>query len=390
MTSRERFKKVFNGDIPDRVPVTLFIYDQGHFINQVYPDLDPYDFMTTQIKIIELQKQLGCDVFVRLLGDVINPNIMHGGLDVTQQTENWEVSTEKIKEENNLIQRSTICTPDGELTQDFTTTAQGHGTFVHACTKKPIQTPKDLAIARKYEPGVSKEYKKKVLEHIRKIKDVLGDDGIVGTWGPHGPFNMASLVINHEELYSLFLVEPEFYRDLMEFSLQRSYDYISTLDEAGVDVHCVGGNVPGGFLGRQSYDQYILPYEKKLIDHAQQNGTPAMYHNCGEIMNLIESYRQLGAASVEPFSPPPLGDVADLAKAKELTGAEYVMLSGIDQVNVLQKGTVDETKRVTKAAMNTGKPGGKFIMQPVDFIEYETPMENVEAYVKTALEHADY
>ena len=41
MTSRERFLKVINGETPDRVPVTLFMADQGHFINQVYPDVDP-------------------------------------------------------------------------------------------------------------------------------------------------------------------------------------------------------------------------------------------------------------------------------------------------------------------------------------------------------------
>jgi len=35
------------------VPVTLFIVDQGHCINQVYPDVDPWDFETLQLKVIE-------------------------------------------------------------------------------------------------------------------------------------------------------------------------------------------------------------------------------------------------------------------------------------------------------------------------------------------------
>ncbi len=43
------------------------------------------------------------------------------------------------------------------------------------------------------------------------------------------------------------------------------------------------------------------------------------------------------------------------------------MLSGIDQVNVLQKGTVDQVKRATEQTIRTGKPGGGFILQPVDF-----------------------
>jgi hypothetical protein len=40
--------------------------------------------------------------------------------------------------------------------------------------------------------------------------------------------------------------------------------------------------------------------------------------------------------------------------------------------------------------MKAGKPGGKFIMQPVDFLEYGTPLENVRAYVETALEYSAY
>jgi hypothetical protein len=106
-------------------------------------------------------------------------------------------------------------------------------------------------------------------------------------------------------------------------------------------------------------------------------------------MALVESYKDLGVRIVEPFSPYPLGD-ANLAEAKRRVGGAYVILAGIDQVNLLQKGSVEEVKRATETVMKTGKPGGKFIMQPVDFLEYGTPVENVEAYVKTALEHAAY
>jgi len=171
--------------------------------------------------------------------------------------------------------------------------------------------------------------------------------------------------------------------------MHRILDYTRAIDEAGVDVHCVGGNVPGGFLGRRTYDRYILPFEKQYVDFVQRKGTPAMYHNCGQIMNLVESYKDLGARVVEPFSPPPLGD-ADLTKVKQAVGDAYVILSGVDQVNVLQKGTLDQVRRVTRQTIDTGKPGGRFIMQNVDFLEYNTPLENIEAYAKTALQHADY
>ena len=390
MTSRERFLKVLKGEMPDRVPVTLFTIEQGHFISQVYPYTDPWDFTALQLKVIEIQKQLGCDVFVRWLYDKCYPiHVIYGGLDVSQQTENWEVHTEEIQNGNTIIKRSVIKTPGGTLTQDFSINELRKGTYMFSCTKKPVETPEDLEIAIKYEPKMPKTFKSDVKKNLGILKDALGDSGILGTWSPHGPFNNASMLINHEEMYTLFLTDYEFYERLMNFAMERVLDYAAAIDEAGTDVHCVGGNVPGGFLGKECYDRYILPFEKKYIDFVQKNGTPAMYHNCGEVMNLVESYKDLGVKIVEPFSPKPLGD-ADLARVKSIVGGDYVILSGIDQVNVLQKGTIDQVREVTRSTMKTGKPGGKFIFQPVDFLEYGTPLENIEACVKTAIENAWY
>jgi hypothetical protein len=123
------------------------------------------------------------------------------------------------------------------------------------------------------------------------------------------------------------------------------------------------------------------------------NGVPAMYHNCGQIMNLAESYKALGACVVEPFSPPPtLGD-ADLKRAVDLIRGDYAIIGGIDQVNVLKNGCSDDVRWATEQTIKTGKQTEqrrRFILQSADFLEYGTPIENVEAYVATGLEHAVY
>jgi len=391
MTSRERFLKVFNGQIPDRVPVTLFIQDQGHFLEQIYPDINPLDYEENQLKVIELQKQLGVDVFVRLLFGINDPIGIHcGGLNVSQQTESWNIIKEKKDKGDTKIITSLITTPEGQLTQEFSICRMNNATFMYNCTRHPIKTPRDLELAIKYEPPfLTPEKANMIKNRVKRIKEVLGDSGIVGSWTPHGPFNNASLLIDHGTLYNMFMYDYPFYETLMNFAMSRILPYTRAIDDAGIDVHCVGGNVPGGFLGKEVYDEYILPFEKKYIDFVQANGIPVIYHNCGEIMNLVESYKELGAKIIEPFSPPPLGD-ADLKKAKEINNGDYVMIGGIDQVNIIQKGTIDQVKRKTEETIRIGKPGGKFILQSADFLEYGTPVENIEAYVQTALEYADY
>lgn len=390
MTSRERFLAVLNGRMPDRVPVTLFICDQGHFLNQMCPDVDAQDFEALQLKVIELQRQFGADVFVRQLYGLNDPLSIHvGGLNVSRSTDEWEVHTETKQDGHTRRERSTIRTPAGTLTQEIATEEIRPGTFLYACTEKPIHTREQLELAIQYEPGMPPGWAEQARGKVQRIKQTLGDSGILGSWTPHGPFNNASLLVPLDMLYCLFLTDFEFYDALMNFAMNRILDYTRAIDAAGVDVHCVGGNVPGGFLGRPSYDEFILPYEKRYIEFVQAQGTPAMYHNCGQIMNLVDSYKELGVRVVEPFSPPPLGD-ADLAKAKAIVDGAYVMVSGVDQVNVLQKGSIDATKRAAEQAMRAGKPGGGFIMQNVDFLEYGTPPENVEAYVQTALQYAAY
>lgn len=390
MTGRERLLTAIQGGIPDRVPVTLFIQDQGHFLSQMHPEVDPWDYLTLQLKVVELQRQFGADVMVRVLFGLNDPLSIHmGGLNVSRQTEHWEVTRQTHRHGDVAIERCTIRTPDGVLTQETTRTEIRPGTFLYACPKKPIKTPHDLEIAIRHEPGMPPSFPEHARQWIAPLKQAVGEDGIVACWAPHGPFNNASLLIDHETLYSLFLIDYGFYERLMNFAMNRILDAARAMADSGADLLCVGGNVPGGFLGRRVYDEYVLPFEKRYIDFLQQNGTPAMYHNCGQLMALVESYKELGVRVVEPFSPPPLGD-GDLRRAKEVVGGAYSILGGVDQVNVIQKGTREQIQRQTGSQMLAGKPGGGFILQSADFLEYGTPEENVETFVKTARELSPY
>ncbi|MDL2214326.1 hypothetical protein LJB76_02045 [Clostridia bacterium OttesenSCG-928-O13] len=390
MTGRERFLKTIAGEATDHMPVTLFIQDQGHFLEQCYPEADPHDYFANQCRVVDLQRKFGCDVFVRMLFGVTDPLHIHmGGVDITHQSDNWQVHSEERQEGATHTTRYTITTPGGLITQENSVVQMSRGTFLYATTEKPVKTEADLDIVMEYEPRMPAGWEVSCREKVQRMKEYVGDDGIVGVWAPHGPFNNASLLIDHQELYSLFLVKPAYYDKLMRYASERILDYTRAMAASGADVLHVGGNVPGGFLGKRIYDKYVLPYERDYITVCQENGTPAMYHNCGQIMNLVESYKEVGLKMVEPFSPPPLGD-ADLAKAKQLVNGDYVMLVGVDQVNVIQKGTVADVVKATKETALTGKHGGKTIIQSADFLEMNTPLENVQAFVDTAKEYGAY
>lgn len=391
MTSKERLLTALKGKRPDKVPVTLFIQSQGHFVTQLNPQADPWDFDALQKSIIDYQRSLGLDVHVRML--FFNPHepiFAHWDLlNFQNQTANWQIKTTETKEGNTIKQHHEITTPEGKLSQTFCINEERPGIFMYGNTEPPIKTEEDLRLAMKYEPPYSEETKQKMKESVASIKAYLGDDGIVSSWANGGLFNDLAGIIDQTELYSLFLEDEDFYEALMEFAQKRVYDYTDAVLASGVDAICVRGNAAGGFIGNNCFHDYIMPYEREYLQYVQRNGVPAIYHNCGKIMELLPSYLELGSMNIEPWSPSPLGN-ADLDKLHEVLTNEFSVTSGVDQVNILQKGTVEQVHEATLKAIEKGKKFPAFIMQNVDFLEFGTPLENVEEYAKTALANREY
>ena len=116
MTGRERFASVFRGELPDRVPVTLFIQDQGHFISQLCPDVDPWDSLTLQLRAVAFQRELGVDVMARLLFGTLAEFqwMLLGGLDVSRSTDDWQVETTERREGRTTVRASVVHTPEGD------------------------------------------------------------------------------------------------------------------------------------------------------------------------------------------------------------------------------------------------------------------------------------
>jgi uroporphyrinogen-III decarboxylase len=245
----------------------------------------------------------------------------------------------------------------------------------------------DLELVKAYEPSVTEEYEQHIHQLVQNTRDYLGDDGIISLWAPGGAFNHASRLVNIEELYMLYLVDPEFYQELMRFCIERTHPWLEVMLSTDIDVLNIGGNVAGGFLGRENFERYIMGYEQEFIANLKATGKKINYHNCGSIMELLDSYKKLGMDIVEPVAPPPLGD-GDLEEAVRIANGAYTLIGNIDQVNVIQKGTPGQIHKKVKEALAIGRDYPGFILQPADFLEYGTPRENVEAYVEAGLQQS--
>jgi len=390
MNSRQRMLKVLNGEIPDRVPVTLFIHDEGNFLAQIYPEHDVGNYMENKFRVIDFQRKLGADIHLRMWNGCMPLWLIAGGFNTDDENDDWKVESKTATRGTSKVIYSRVVTPKGELSQEFTVSEVNKGTLNYACTKKPIKTVEDLNILKEYEPSMKESYPGYLNNIVSKVKEYLGEDGILSMWIPGGIFNHASRIIDLETIYMLFITDNDFYKKLMSHCFNRVKPFIEAIISTDLDLVNMGGNTAGGFLGSEIFEKNVLPYEKNLISFIKDRGKRVLYHNCGEIMNLAKSYLKLGADIVEPFSPPPtLGD-GDLKKAKEISDGRYIIIGNIDQINVLKDGSPKIIREKVKETIEIGKPGGKFMLQPSDFLEYGTPIENVKTYVEAGKEFVNY
>ncbi len=57
---------------------------------------------------------------------------------------------------------------------------------------------------------------------------------------------------------------------------------------------------------------------------------------------------------------------------------------------MIKNESPDIIRQNVKEVLEAGKPGGRFILQPSDFLEYDTPMENIKAYIEAGIEFGSY
>jgi len=109
--------------------------------------------------------------------------------------------------------------------------------------------------------------------------------------------------------------------------------------------HCVGlgrliacdligmGDPSSSIVGPRLYEQFLFPYQKKIVDGVHALGAKARVHICGNTRRSLDLLGQLGADILDVDSMVPVAD------AREKTRPAQVLLGGIDPVRTLSMGS---------------------------------------------------
>ena len=138
-----------------------------------------------------------------------------------------------------------------------------------------------------------------------------------------------------------------------------------------------------GFISREMYEQFVLPYEQRLVARIHEHNVPAYVHTCGAIGDRLDLMAQTDVDGLDTLDPPPLGTV-DLAKAKAEFGDRFFFKGNLDAVNEMLRADDATFDQAVRQRLEIGKPGSGYILSSACSVSPHVKPERLERMVDLA------
>jgi uroporphyrinogen-III decarboxylase len=170
----------------------------------------------------------------------------------------------------------------------------------------------------------------------------------------------------------------------LEILYERKKVFIDSTKGAKFDVlELGGGDASTTVISPALFDDFVAPYDSRLIDAAHQAGQRIVYHTCGGMMPILENIADMKTDAMETFTPAAMGGDAILSEAKARIGDRVCIIGGFDQFHFFTGCTPEATRQAVRDCFNAAGPGGRFILSPSDHF-FEAEPELIEAFADEA------
>ena len=200
------------------------------------------------------------------------------------------------------------------------------------------------------------------------------------------PFTQFMELFGYQESLMYLLEEPERCEAILASYARGAADLGVRSALCGADAVLISSAFAGGgFISPRQYERFVLPFEAEVVGRIRQTGVPVYTHTCGDIGDRLELMADTGIDGIDTLDPPPLGSV-DLNDAKRRVGGRVFFKGNIDPVNTLLKKTREQVRADALWRLETGSPGGGFILSSACSVSPRVPPENLTVLVEASKE----
>ncbi len=367
MTPKERMLTALARQKPDRLPATVHQWQAYHLQTEM-----------GGVDALEAFKICGLDAQIQYFTapEYVVPEVKRSLVNTPDWREDYKIIS---ADPDNRLVHHTVTTPKGQL---FYKTG---GNRVTTWVVEPlVKTHAEAELVAAYMP--IQKWDPKALE---AEYDRVGDAGIFrGTvWGHQpGCWQQACFLMGEQELIYEAMDEPEFVHSFLQALLEKKLRFIEESIAPGkFDIVETGGGASSDTLiSPDMHREFCLPYDTKIHDALHAVGHRATYHTCGGMMFILDQIVANHCDASETLSPPGTGgNITEPEKVREVFSGKIAMIGGLDQFNILGKGTPAQIEaEVVRLFEGFGKDGGYLCSASDHF--FEAPVANLKAFAQAA------
>ena len=371
MNSKERFLTALKKGTPDRLPVTVHVWHHYH-LNHYLNGMDE----------LSAFKKFGLDAMIESFDSqtmfLAEQHEAHIRRDALYNTKEW-INEAKIISNDPKVIEHIIHTPKGDLT--YITSGNEMSTWM---LEFPIKNKEDVELL-KYKP-VPKLNK----EEISKIYDSIGDAGVHRgyAWGDQcGCWQNADFLYGTEKLIYAAIDDPDWVHYFLNILLEKKLQYIhDSLPGAKYDLmETGGGGASSTVISPKMFEEFCVPYDRKLHDAFHEVGYPVSYHTCGGMNGILDLIIETNTDASETLSPKAIGGNIEGPELYKAMHGKVALIGGMDQIHILEMGTPKEVKNEVYRLFDVFGQGGGYICNTCDQF-FKSPIENLKAYGEAARE----
>lgn len=215
------------------------------------------------------------------------------------------------------------------------------------------------------------------LKALALYKEKVRGEKMIEGW-IEGPCAEAADLRGINNLMLDFFDDPRFVRDLFEFVLEMELRFARAQVEAGAEVIGIG-DAAASLIGPEIYNEFVWPYEKKMVDGVHALGAKVRLHICGNTRLILRDMARLGCDIVD------LDSLAPLDQARAEMGGNQIVLGNINPVTIIRNAGPSDVLREMEQCHR--QAGARFIVGAGCEIPRDTPSENVHALAEYARNH---
>jgi hypothetical protein len=226
---------------------------------------------------------------------------------------------------------------------------------------------------------------------IDLVKDKVGDEISI-----HGevfsPFTHLMELFTYEDALMNLALNPDRAEAILDRLTEPAIAWGVAQAMHGVDAILISSAYAGGgLISPQMYRQFVLPYEKRVVDalHEQAPDVPVYTHTCGKLGDRLELLMETGTDGIDTLDPPPIGNT-ELADAKARIGNHLFIKGNMNSVHLLQATNVEDVLEHARERLRDGMPDGGYILSTACSVSPLVEPEKLEALQELVEEEGKY